>query len=49
MCPACLATVVLMAGGLMTTGGLAALLLKISGSEPSKKTVGPEQSNEKEN
>jgi len=41
MCPACVASAVLMAGGLMTTGGLAALLIKISRSRLSGGTASP--------
>jgi hypothetical protein len=39
MCPACMATAVLMAGGLMTTGGLAALLVKLSRSKQTEMTI----------
>ncbi len=48
MCPACIASAILMAGGVMTTGGLAALLIKISRSKDSGKSGHLEQSNEKE-
>jgi hypothetical protein len=39
MCPACMATAVLMAGGLMSSGGLAALLIKLSRSKQSERTI----------
>jgi hypothetical protein len=39
MCPACLASAVLLAGGLMSTGGLAALLIKLSHSKQTEKTT----------
>jgi hypothetical protein len=39
MCPACLASAVLLAGGLMSTGALAALLIKRSHSEQTGKAT----------
>lgn len=48
MCPACIASAILMAGGLMTGGGVAALVIKISRSKESGKESHLEQSNEKE-
>ena len=39
MCPVCAASAVLMAGGLMTTGGLAALLVKLSRIKQSEKQI----------
>jgi hypothetical protein len=39
MCPACLASAVLLAGGLMSTGGLAALLIKAYRSNPAEKAT----------
>jgi len=39
MCPVCMAAAVLMAGGLMSTGGLAALVIKLSRSKGIEKTT----------
>ena len=48
MCPACIASALLMAGGLMTGGGVAALVIKLSRSKEAVKGIHLEQSNEKE-
>jgi hypothetical protein len=48
MCPACMASAVLMAGGLMTSGGLAALLVKLSLFKQSKKRIASNNSTKKE-
>jgi hypothetical protein len=48
MCPACIASAILMAGGLMTGGGVAAFVIKISRLKLSGKESQLEQSNEKE-
>jgi hypothetical protein len=48
MCPACVASAILMASGLMTTGGLAALLINISRSKQSERTTSPIDPTKKE-
>jgi len=48
MCPACMAGAVLMASGLMTTGGLAVLFIKLSRSKQSEKGITSNNSTKKE-
>ena len=49
MCPVCMASAILMASGVMTTGGLAALFIKLSRSEPSEKEITSSNPTKKEN
>jgi hypothetical protein len=48
MCPACIASAMLVAGGLMTGGGVAALVIKLSRSKQTGNESHLEKSNEKE-
>ncbi len=48
MCPACMASAAVMAGSVMSTGGIAALAMKIVRSKKSEKTDGSVNVSEKE-
>ena len=49
MCPACMASAALMAGGVITTGGLTALVAKIFHPKKRAKTNGLDNTTQKRN
>ena len=49
MCPACVASAALMAGGVITTGGLTALVGKVLHTRKIVKTTDSSNSNERRN
>jgi hypothetical protein len=49
MCPACIASAALMAGGVITTGGLTALVGKVLHTRKIAKTIDSSNSNERTN